>query len=110
MSKKLEHVSENESEAVENEFYSAIHAAGLNSLIPPVEVRDLDAGLPSVTIGINSLRYIISQLLKLELMKTSAATPEVKKKSNSALEQAFEECHSPIIGYTPSPMLVKDAS
>jgi len=110
MSTKLEDVSGNEPEIVERDFYAAIHTAGLDSLIPPDSVRVLDAGLPGVNIGVNSLRHMITQLLKLELAKTSAPAGEETKKSNPLLEQVFEECHSTIIGYTPSRLLVKDAS
>ncbi len=110
MSKKLEDVSGNEPEMIEHDFYAAIHTAGLDTLIPPDSVRALDAGLPGVNIGVNSLQYMIAQFLKLELTKTSAPSSEATKKSNPLLEQAFEECHSTIVGYTPSRLLVKDAS
>lgn len=108
MSKKVDEVTNDDQENVVRDFYEAIHKAGLDSLIPPDSVRVLDAGLPGVNIGVNSLQYMISQLLKLELTKTSASVAEAKKKSNPLLEQAFEECHAPIIGYTPSRLIAKD--
>lgn len=110
MNKELEDVSGNEPEVIERDFYAAIHTAGLDTLIPPDSVRELDAGLPGVNIGVNSLRHMIAQLLKLEHTKTSAPATEVTKKTNPLFEQAFEECHAAIIGYTPSRSLVKNAS
>ena len=110
MSKKVDEVTNDEQENVVRDFYEAIHKAGLDSLIPPDSVRVLDAGLPGVNIGVNSLQYMIAQLLKLELTKASAMAAEATKKSNPLLEQAFEECHSTIVGYTPSRLLVRDAS